>query len=55
MKKEEEEVLQVPALQRLPAALVQPMVKQQQPMEDHGDAEIHLQPVEETQAEQVDA
>ncbi|TRZ20556.1 hypothetical protein HGM15179_006523 [Zosterops borbonicus] len=29
--------------------MVQTMVKQLQPMEDHGDAEIHLQPMEESQ------
>ena len=58
VKKEGEEVLQVPE-QRFP---LQPMVKTMvrqavplQPMEVNGGADIHLQPVEDPMPEQVDA
>ena len=54
VKKEGEEVLQVPE-QELPCSLC--MVEQVvplRPMEVHGGADIHLQPVEDPTLEQVD-
>ena len=59
VKKEGEEVLQAPEQREI---LLQPVVKTMvrqvvplQPMEVHGGADIHLQPMEDPTLEQVDA
>ena len=57
MKKEGEEVLQAPE-QRFPCIPLKTMVRQAvplQPMEVHGGADIHLQPLEDPTPEQADA
>ena len=57
VKEEGEEVLQAP--EQIPLKpMVKPMARQAvplQPMEVHGGADIHLQPVEDPTPEQVDA
>ena len=58
VKKEEEEVLQAPEQREIPLQpVVKTVVRQAvplQPMEVHGGADIHLQPVEDPMPEQVD-
>ena len=59
VKKEGEEVLQAPEQREIPLQpVVKTMVRQAvplQPMEVHGGADIHLQPMEDPTPEQADA